>query len=111
MVVDPNQEALEELAFALETQVMGQEFYLVLGLCNSGNLRDRLSKRLAQTCDLHETLVTLPPEVKGLHGFLQEAIAPETEALLVSGFEGLDNLEAILTGANQIREEFRKNFP
>ncbi|NEO88563.1 MAG: hypothetical protein F6J87_30680, partial [Spirulina sp. SIO3F2] len=70
MPVDPNQEALEELAFALEAQIMSHEFYLVLALCNSGNLRDRLSKRLIKTCDLSETQVTLPPESRGLYGFL-----------------------------------------
>ncbi|NEO88377.1 MAG: hypothetical protein F6J87_29730, partial [Spirulina sp. SIO3F2] len=79
-------------------------------LCNSGNLRDRLSKRLIKTCDLSETQVTLPPESRGLYGFLHNAVTPATETLLVSGFEELENLDSVLTAANQIREEFRKQF-
>lgn len=111
MLADPNQESLEELAFVLETQVASQEFYLVLALCNSGNLRDRLLKRLTKTCNLEETVVQLPPSTLGLYRFLQDATPPQTQALLVSGFETLENIDSILTAANQIREEFRTHFP
>ncbi|MGK7928649.1 MAG: hypothetical protein AB4290_26010 [Spirulina sp.] len=109
---ETNQNALEELIWAIEAQANANEFNIFVVRCNSADLRQRLEKRLQSLCELSICSVVLQPPITGLYTRLQEQFAREQpQVLMVSGFENLTNLDSILAGANRIREDFRKNFP
>jgi WD40 repeat protein len=106
---DPNQEALEELARAIEWDV-GQ-FALILARCNSASLRSRLMQRLREICSVEIREIVLDKSVKTLYSTIQAEFAEvQPSALMVCGLESVSTLDRLLTGANQVREEFRKNF-
>ncbi|MEM9542918.1 MAG: hypothetical protein AAGA60_25925, partial [Cyanobacteria bacterium P01_E01_bin.42] len=106
------EEALEELIWALETQANADEFNILVVRCNLASLRKRLEKRLRSQCELKICWVELEPSLTRLFATLQSRLCQnQPQVLMVSGFEDLKNLDSVLTGVNQIREEFRKKFP
>lgn len=106
---DPNQEALEELARAIEWN-LGQ-FSLILARCNSANLRSHLIQRLREICPVEIREMVLDTSVKTLYSTIQAEFSEvQPQALMVCGLESVSTLDRLLTGANQVREEFRKNF-
>jgi len=106
---DPNQKALEELARAIEWN-WGQ-FALILARCNSASLRSHLIQRLRELCSVEIREIVLDQSVKTLYTTIQAQFGREQpEALMVCGLESISDIERLLTGANQVREEFRKNF-
>ncbi|HEY9603519.1 MAG TPA: hypothetical protein V6C85_18025 [Allocoleopsis sp.] len=109
MADDPNQEALEELARAIEWDV-GQ-FALILARCNSASLRSHLIQRLREICSVEIREIVLDKSVKTLYTTIQAQLGREQpEALMLYGLESVSDIDRLLTGANQVREEFRKNF-
>lgn len=109
MADDPNQKALEELARAIEWDV-GQ-FALILARCNSANLRSHLIQQLREICSVEIREIVLDQSVKTLYSTIQAELGQEQpQALMVCGLESVSTLDQLLTGANQVREEFRKNF-
>ena len=106
---DPNQRALEELARAIEWDA-GQ-FALILARCNSASLRSYLIQRLRQLCSVEIREIVLDKSVKTLYTTIQSQLAQEQpQALMLYGLESVSDIDRLLTGANQVREEFRKNF-
>jgi WD40 repeat protein len=111
-VTDFNQGALEELTRAIEWNNEGQ-FALILARCNSSNVRRRLVQSLQKLCSVEIREIVLNKSVKTLYTTIQTELSQTQEqpqALMVSGLESVIALEQLLTGANQVREEFRKNF-
>ncbi|HEY9833374.1 MAG TPA: hypothetical protein V6D26_22670, partial [Stenomitos sp.] len=105
----PNQQALEELARAIEWDV--GEFALILARCNSANLRSHLIQRLRQLCSVEIREIVLDKSVKTLYSTIQAEFSEvQPQALMVCGLESVSTLDRLLTGANQVREEFRQNF-
>ncbi|WP_341529857.1 hypothetical protein WKK05_11365 [Nostoc sp. UHCC 0302] len=45
-----------------------------------------------------------------LYTAIREELQPDTQALMIVGWESLQDLPQMLTSANQVREEFRKNL-
>jgi WD40 repeat protein len=105
-----NQEALEELGWAIEAS-QGQ-FSLTLARCNYASLRDQLVTQIQQACTVKLLVTPLKQGSKTLYTRLRELTdSTPVEALMVLGLESVDDLEEMLPAVNSVREEFRKNFP
>ncbi len=101
--------SLQQLAWAIESSV-GQ-FKLILARCNYAKLRDRLIQRLQEICQVEIQLLVLQPSHKTLYTAIRDKFDENLPACItVVGLETVPNLAAMLTSANQVREEFRKNF-
>ncbi|MFN6473539.1 MAG: eIF2A-related protein [Nostoc sp. SerVER01] len=104
-----NENSLQELLWAIATSQA--EFSLILALCNGASLRRRLVQSLQASSDLEIREIVLDKSVKTFFQTIQNLLGSEhPQALVVSGLESVTQLELILNGANQVREEFRKNF-
>ncbi|MEH2168334.1 MAG: ribosome assembly protein 4, partial [Nostoc sp.] len=100
---------LAQLAWAIESSV-GQ-FKLILARCNYASLRDRLISRLREICQVEIRVLTVQQSNRTLYTAIQEEFGKEIPAcVMVVGLESVQNLSVMLTSANQVREEFRKNF-
>ena len=116
-----NQQEPENLAFdnepSLQTLVRAitlsqGEFSLILLRCNYAALRQRMVERLRQLSPVHIHEITLPASVKTLYTNIREQLGDEQPpALMIFGLESVKDIDTVLTSANQVREEFRKNFP
>jgi hypothetical protein len=116
-----NQQEPENLAFdnehSLQTLVrtitLSQEtFSLILLRCNYVALRQRMVQRLHQLSPVRIHEITLPASVKTLYTNIREQLGDEQPpALMIFGLESVKDIDTVLTSANQVREEFRKNFP
>ncbi|MEH2424425.1 MAG: hypothetical protein V7K48_27000 [Nostoc sp.] len=116
-----NQQEPENLAFdnesSLQTLVrtitLSQgEFSLILLRCNYAALRQRMVQHLHQLSPVHIHEITLPASVKTLYTNIREQLGDEQPlTLMIFGLESVKDIDTVLTSANQVREEFRKNFP
>ncbi|MEH2104168.1 MAG: ribosome assembly protein 4, partial [Nostoc sp.] len=101
--------SLQQLAWAIESSA-GQ-FKLILARCNYGSLRDRLISRLREICQVEIRVLVVQQSNRTLYTVIREEFGEETPAcVMVVGLESVQNLSVMLTSANQVREEFRKNF-
>ncbi|MFN6564121.1 MAG: CHASE2 domain-containing protein [Nostoc sp. ChiSLP01] len=109
--LEPNNE--RSLQTIVRTITLSQkEFSLILLRCNYADLRQRMVERLHQISPVHIREITLPASVKTLYTNIREQLGNEQpSALMVFGLESVKNIDTVLTSANQVREEFRKNFP
>ncbi|MEH2026093.1 nSTAND1 domain-containing NTPase [Nostoc sp.] len=104
-----NENSLEELAWAIATSQ--KEFSLILALCNAANLRKRLVQSLQASSDLEIREIVLDKSIKTFFQTIQDSLGLEhPQVLVVSGLEAVTKLEQVLSAANQVREELRKNF-
>lgn len=104
-----NDRTLKQLAWAIESSV-GQ-FKLILARCNYASLRDRLISRLQEICQVEIRVLAVQHSNRTLYTAIQEEFGEEMPAcVMVVGLESVQNLSVMLTSANQVREEFRKNF-
>ncbi|BCL36579.1 hypothetical protein [Nostoc sp. MS1] len=109
MRTDNNDNSLEELNWAIATSQ--GEFSLILALCNARTVRNQLVESLKASSSPEIREIVLAKSVTTLYKTLQDAVGNEhPQALMVSGLESVNNLEQVLTTANQVREEFRRNF-
>ncbi|WP_017315435.1 WD40 domain-containing protein [Mastigocladopsis repens] len=105
-----NENSLKELNWAIESSK--GEFSLILAHCNSASLRRRLTQELQASCRMEIREIVLQQPVTTLYTTIQAELGNEhPEAIIVSGLESVKAIDSMLTGANQVREEFRKNFP
>ncbi|MDZ8110687.1 MAG: hypothetical protein RM338_34510, partial [Nostoc sp. DedQUE12a] len=105
-----NERSLQTLVRAI-TLSQG-EFLLILLRCNYAALRQRMVERLHQISPVRIHEITLPASVKTLYTNIRQQLGNEQPpALMVFGLESVKNIDTVLTSANQVREEFRKNFP
>ncbi|MBE8986506.1 WD40 repeat domain-containing protein [Nostoc sp. LEGE 12450] len=104
-----NDRSLKQLAWAIESSV-GQ-FKLILARCNYASLRDRLISKLQEICQVEIHVLAVQQSNRTLYSAIQEEFGAEIPAcVMVVGLESVQNLSVMLTSANQVREEFRKNF-
>ncbi|MEH1880527.1 nSTAND1 domain-containing NTPase, partial [Nostoc sp.] len=104
-----NDRSVAQLAWAIESSV-GQ-FKLILARCNYANLRDRLIFRLREICQVEIHVLAVQQSHSTLYTAIQSELGEEIPAcVMVVGLESVQNLSVMLTSANQVREEFRKNF-
>ncbi|HEY9699377.1 MAG TPA: hypothetical protein V6D10_19115, partial [Trichocoleus sp.] len=105
-----NQTELEDLAWELEAAA-GQ-FSLMLARCNYADLRSQLVEALQQLCPLDIQVLVLQSTDIALYTRIQTELGEKQPgALMVFGLETVQHLEQLLSTANQVREEFRKNCP
>ncbi|MEH2411156.1 nSTAND1 domain-containing NTPase, partial [Nostoc sp.] len=101
--------SLQQLAWAIESSV-GQ-FKLILARCNYASLRDRLITKLREICQVEIRVLAVQQSHRTLYTAIQSEFGEEIPAcVMVVGLESVQNLSVMLTSANQVREEFRKNF-
>nr|MDZ8045005.1 ribosome assembly protein 4 [Nostoc sp. DedQUE02] len=104
-----NDRSIAQLAWAIESSV-GQ-FKLILARCNYVSLRDRLISRLQEICQVEICVLAVQQSNRTLYTAIQEEFGEKIPAcVMVVGLESVQNLSVMLTSANQVREEFRKNF-
>ncbi|MEH2376773.1 nSTAND1 domain-containing NTPase, partial [Nostoc sp.] len=104
-----SERTLTQLAWAIESSV-GQ-FKLILARCNYASLRDRLISRLREICQVEIRVLAVQQSHRTLYTAIQSEFGEEIPAcVMVVGLESVQNLSVMLTSANQVREEFRKNF-
>ncbi|WP_139240614.1 ATP-binding protein [Geitlerinema sp. PCC 9228] len=111
MHIHPEHEkSLQDIAWTIE---MSQgKFSLTIARCNSPNLRDRLIRRLQDTCQVPIHNIPLPPMTQQLYGTIRSVLADETPAAaMVYGFERVRHLDRAIVSVNPVREEFRKYCP
>ncbi|MFN6446346.1 MAG: ribosome assembly protein 4, partial [Nostoc sp. DedSLP05] len=101
--------SLQQLAWAIESSV-GQ-FKLILARCNYAKQRDRLIQKLREICQVEIQLLVVQQSQRTLYTAIREEFGENLQGcVMVVGLETVPNIAAMLTSANQVREEFRKNF-
>ncbi|NJL62628.1 MAG: hypothetical protein HC903_13375 [Methylacidiphilales bacterium] len=104
-----NQNSLQELAWIIETSQ--GEFSLILARCNALNLRQEVILHLQKSTLIKFDQITVEPTTTQLYQTISGLICPQRcQALFVSGLESIIAIKRLLNSANQVREEFRKNF-
>ncbi|MBD1945374.1 AAA family ATPase [Coleofasciculus sp. FACHB-712] len=105
-----NESSLKALVRAIRLS-QGQ-FRLILARCNYGALRDYMVQRLRELSSVKIRELNLPASVKTLYTILLAELGDEKpSAVMVFGLESVNDLNTVLTSTNQVREEFRQNFP
>lgn len=110
MNVQHNTDKLKKI---LRSVRLGQgSFDFSIAKCNSSHSRDKLIKQLQEESDIPIKIISLDKKETQLHRKIIEFSEIEPiQVLVIYGFEMVENLEALWTNANLIREEFRKNYP
>ncbi|MEH1831336.1 MAG: WD40 repeat domain-containing protein, partial [Nostoc sp.] len=104
-----NARSLQQLAWAIESSV--GRFKLILARCNYARERDRLIQKLYEICQVEIRVLAVQQSNKTLYTAIQSEFGEEIAGcVMVVGLESVQNLSVMLTSANQVREEFRKNF-
>jgi WD40 repeat protein len=105
----PNEKSLQTLTRAI--RLSQGEFSLIFLRCNYISLQKRIAENIQQISTVKIREINLPTCVKTLYTTLLAELGDEkAEALMVFGLESVKDLDTVLTSANQVREEFRKNF-
>ncbi|MCT7962607.1 hypothetical protein NG791_18215, partial [Laspinema sp. D1] len=104
-----NEKALKKLAWALEAS--RGNFKLFIARCNYIQLRERLAQRLQQLCALEIRCMEVKASDPMLHGRIRAELGEaQPDALMVFGLETVTDIQTLLSSANQVREEFQKQF-
>ncbi|HEY9833612.1 MAG TPA: hypothetical protein V6D26_23875 [Stenomitos sp.] len=109
-IIVENEEALQTLIRAI-TLSQG-EFSLILVRCNYAHLREQIVQQLREQCPIKIYELVLDESVKTLYTSIEKSLKGEKlDALMVLGLESVNPIERVIVATNQVREEFRKNFP
>lgn len=104
-----NQRTLKSITRAIA--LSEGEFSLILLRCNYQQLREKYLGEI-QNINQDIAIVNLEPQTTTLYSRITEELGETSPpALMVTGLENIVHLEDLLTSANQIRDEFRKQFP
>ncbi|MEL7244652.1 MAG: hypothetical protein AAGM40_20295, partial [Cyanobacteria bacterium J06573_2] len=105
-----NEDSWQELCWAISNSQ--GEFSLILAHCNSVSLQHSLTEKLQTNCPVNVSKIAIDKSTQRLYKTIQAQLGEEyPQALIVFGLESVKELDSVLKGANQVREEFRKNFP
>lgn len=94
-------------------------FSLILVRCNYAALQAQMVARLKQLCREDPKLrqnslvsVVLPPTATSLYTPIREALSDKApSAVIIFGLDSAIAIPQLLASSNQVRDEFRKNFP
>ncbi|MCC5663932.1 ribosome assembly protein 4 [Nostoc sp. CHAB 5784] len=101
--------SLQQLAWGIEGSV--GKFKLILARCNYASWRDRLIQRLGEISQVEIRLLVVQESRRTLYTAIREEFGEDVPGcVMVVGLERVQDLAVMLTSANQVREEFRKNF-
>lgn len=107
---DNNQNSLRTVLRAINFS-QGQ-LSLIFLRCNYAKLRQQISAQIHQVSSIPIREITLTASTKSLYNQISQELGNEQPpALMISGLDSVKNIDVILNLSNQIREEFRKNFP
>ncbi|AFZ59478.1 eIF2A-related protein [Anabaena cylindrica] len=85
---------------------------LIFLRCNYAKLRQQIAAQLKEISSIPIREITLPESAKSLYNNISQELGDEQpQAVIISGLDSVNNIDSILSLSNQIREEFRKNFP
>ncbi|MTJ10574.1 hypothetical protein FJR04_23345, partial [Anabaena sp. UHCC 0204] len=85
---------------------------LIFLRCNYAELRQQIAAQLKEVSSIPIREITLPESAKSLYDNIAQELGNEQpQALMIYGLDSVQNIDRILSLSNQIREEFRKNFP
>ncbi|XHR83516.1 MAG: hypothetical protein ACFKPT_03865 [Gloeotrichia echinulata GP01] len=102
--------SVEQLAWAIAASA-GQ-FKLILARCNYVSWRDRLISRLREISQVDIRVLVVQQSNRTLYTAIRESFGEQIPGcVMVVGLETVQNLAVMLSSTNQVREEFRKNFP
>jgi hypothetical protein len=88
------------------------DFSLILLRCNFEEVRQSIVEELAQISAINIQSLALPSTVNTLFTAIKEQLGnKKPQALMIFGLESVQEIDIVLTTANQVREEFRKQFP
>jgi WD40 repeat protein len=105
-----NESGLQALKRAI-ARSQGQ-FSLILVRCNYAVLREQMVQQLHEQASVKIRELVLPESVKTLYTTIQaELDSQQPSGLMVFGLDSVSDIDTVLTSTNQVREEFRKNFP
>ncbi|MCT7969165.1 hypothetical protein NG799_22885 [Laspinema sp. D1] len=108
-IIAENEQALTRLAWALEAS--RGEFKLFIARCNYIQLRSRLVQRLQQLCEVEIRCIEVKAGDRLLHSRIRAELGDKPpDALMVFGLETVTEINSLLSSANQVREEFQKQF-
>lgn len=105
-----NQNSFQTLLRAIELS-QGQ-FSLILVRCNYASLRKQMVRQLVDQCPIELRQIVLDESASTLYKTILTELGQERPpGLMVFGLESVRSIAAMLVSTNQVREEFRKNFP
>ena len=108
-VLSANEESLQTLVRAI--QLSTGQFSLILARCNYRSLRERMMQQLRELSPVPIQTMTLPEGAVQLFTAIKAEVGNNLpSALMVFGLEAINDLDTVLTSANQVREEFRNIF-
>jgi tetratricopeptide (TPR) repeat protein len=88
------------------------EFSLILAHCNYTGLRRKMLDRLKTMSPSDMREIELPDSVRTVYTFLRDRLRDDSpDAVSILGLESVRRIDDVLGSANQVREEFGKNFP
>ncbi len=108
-----NDQSLEELeTLLLDCQ---GEFCLIFAICNFNDLQSEKIKQLTQIMSGHNfrlNIKSVPRNIKSLYSFCekQNSSSETFDCLAITDLNKVNQIDTILTSANQIREKFKKQF-
>ena len=107
---DNNQNSLRTVLRAINFS-QGQLSFIFLR-CNYAKLRQQISAQIHQVSSIPIREITLTASTKSFYNQISQELGNEQPpALMISGLDSVKNIDVILNVSNQLREEFRKNFP
>jgi WD40 repeat protein/tetratricopeptide (TPR) repeat protein len=105
-----NQKTLKVLRRAIA--FANGDFSLIFVRCNYQQLRDRLLEKLREISEFEIRTISLMPCTETLYQTISEGLSEVMpNGLMVFGLELVDHLDRLVISTNQVRDEFRKNFP
>ncbi|MEW6496832.1 MAG: hypothetical protein AB1589_30555, partial [Cyanobacteriota bacterium] len=105
-----NEQSLQDLAWAIA--MSEGQFSLFLAHCNYAASREQIVQRLREICLVEIREIVLNASVEKLYSTIREQLGDKhPKAVMVFGLESVIDIDQVLTSMNQVREEFRKNFP
>ena len=106
--ISENERSLEDIVLTIEMS-QGQ-FCLILAICESTKLRDRMAQKLQEICPNIEEIVLklsdtlIYPQLKDINS------QKHPPAIMVRGFESVTKIDQMLIYLNQVRGQLWKSF-
>lgn len=110
--VNHNQRSLNRLSRAISLS-QGQ-FSLIIVCCNYQCLQQAIINQLLAETKYNLSQLTLKTKARTLFTNISQHLKnleAEPDSIIVCGFDQVINLDELLLSTNQVRDEFRKNFP
>ena len=109
-IIISNERSLKKLIRSI-TNSQGH-FTLILARCNYQSLREQIVQQIKAECQVEIREIHLSKSIKTLYTTIEANLGDQLpQALMIFGLELIEAIDQVLISTNQVREEFRKNFP